>query len=236
MRIAVAVISIWAALTGAAFGEETAAAIGDPERGKKMYKKCRSCHQLGEGAKHKVGPHLNGIFFRPAATFDDFKYSKGMYAAREAGLVWDIDGLSRFIEDPRKTVPGTKMSFHGLAKEKDRFDLLSYLRIFSDNPQNIVEAAPTAIKVEVELSPEILAIVGDPDYGEYLATECTTCHQSSGDFDGIPGIVGWPDEEFVIAMHAYKLKKRDHPVMQMMAGRLADDEIAALAAYFGNLN
>jgi cytochrome c len=62
-----------------------------------------------------------------------------------------------------------------------------------------------------------------------------TCHQSSGSNDGIPGITAWPTEDFVIAMHAYKQKIRSHPVMQMMAGRLSDEEIAALAAYFSDL-
>ena len=235
MRLGGVVIAVWAALSGAAFAEENATAIGDPERGAKMFKRCQSCHQVGQGGKHKVGPHLNGIFFRPAAAFDDYKYSKGMYAAREAGLVWDVDGLSNFLEAPKATVPGTKMSFRGMKKEQDRNDLLAYLRTFSDNPQDIPEAAPTARKVEVELAPEILAIVGDPDYGEYLSTECTTCHQTDGAYDGIPSIVQWPAEDFVIAMHAYKIKQREHPVMQMMAGRLSDEEIAALAAYFGNL-
>jgi cytochrome c len=37
-------------------------------------------------------------------------------------------------------------------------------------------------------------------------------------------------------MHAYKAKLRPHPVMQMMAGRLSNDEIAALAAYFATLD
>jgi cytochrome c len=57
----------------------------------------------------------------------------------------------------------------------------------------------------------------------------------SGGNDGIPGIIGWPVEDFVIAMHAYKRQIRPHPVMQMMAGRLSDEEIAALAAYFEDL-
>jgi cytochrome c len=76
---------------------------------------------------------------------------------------------------------------------------------------------------------------GDAEYGEYLSSECLTCHQSSGSNDGIPGITAWPTEDFVIAMHAYKQKVRDHPVMQMMAGRLSDEEIAALASYFNGL-
>lgn len=88
----------------------------------------------------------------------------------------------------------------------------------------------------MRLSDEILSIEGDPDYGEYLSSECMTCHQTDGDDEGIPSIVGWPTEDFVIAMHAYRQKVRPHPVMQMMAGRLGNEEIAALAAYFAALN
>ena len=87
-----------------------------------------------------------------------------------------------------------------------------------------------------DLDPAILALEGDAEYGEYLASECKTCHQASGANDGIPGITQWPTEDFVVAMHAYKRKLRPHPVMQMMAGRLNDEEIAALAAYFKDLD
>lgn len=232
---AIAIISLWAALAGAALSDEAATAIGDADRGAKIFKKCQACHQVGEGAKHRIGPHLNGIFFRPAASFAGYKYSKGMRRAADSGLVWDLEGLEAFLTNPRKAVHGTKMSFAGLKKPKDRADLLAYLRQFSDNPADIPEAAPTARKVEIDLPPEVLALVGDPDFGEYLSTECTTCHQTDGDYDGIPAIIGWPTEDFVIAMHAYKQKQRDHPVMQMMAGRLSDEEIAALAAYFAGL-
>lgn len=127
------------------------------------------------------------------------------------------------------------MNFSGLNDPQDRADLIAYLRVFSDNPANIPEAEPTAIAPEVTLAPEILAIVGDPEYGEYLSSECLTCHQSDGSNQGIPAITGWPTDDFVIAMHAYKVKVRPHPVMQMMAGRLSDEEIAALAAYFKDL-
>ena len=127
------------------------------------------------------------------------------------------------------------MAYRGMKDEKDRADLLAYLRDFSASPANIPESQPTARAREVELSPETLAIVGDRAYGEYLSSECLTCHQRSGSNEGIPGIVGWPAEDFVIAMHAYKRQIRPHPVMQMMAGRLSDEEIAALAAYFEGL-
>lgn len=94
---------------------------------------------------------------------------------------------------------------------------------------------PETVEAAFTVAPEILAIEGDFAYGEYLSSECTTCHQSSGANDGIPGIVGWETEDFVIAMHAYREKHRENPVMQMITGRLADDEIAALASYFKSL-
>ena len=105
----------------------------------------------------------------------------------------------------------------------------------SDNPSNIPEAEPTALGTNHDIDPEILALKGDPEYGEYLSNECLTCHQADGGADGIPSITQWPEEDFVVAMHAYKRKLRPHPVMQMMAGRLSNDEIAALAAYFKDL-
>jgi cytochrome c553 len=77
---------------------------------------------------------------------------------------------------------------------------------------------------------------GDRLLGEYLSAECVTCHQVTGKVTGaIPPIIAWPDEQFIAVMHSYKNKERENSVMQTMAGRLSDDEIAALAAYFGNL-
>ncbi len=86
-----------------------------------------------------------------------------------------------------------------------------------------------------DLDPAILALVGDPEYGAFLSGECSGCHQVSGANDGIPDITQWPAQDFVLAMHSYKNNARIHPVMQMLAGRLSNEEIAALAAYFENL-
>ena len=76
---------------------------------------------------------------------------------------------------------------------------------------------------------------GDRAFGQYLSAECVTCHQVSGRFDGIPSIVGRPDDSFVEIMNEYRAKKRTNPVMQNVAGKLSDEEVAALAAYFGSL-
>ena len=75
----------------------------------------------------------------------------------------------------------------------------------------------------------------DIGYGEYLAGECLACHHSEGESKGIPSITGWDPETFVSVMRAYREKEIDHNVMQMITGRLADDEIASLAIYFGSL-
>ena len=211
-----------------------AAHVGDAERGKKIFKKCASCHAVGEGAKNKVGPHLNGVFGRQAGSVEDFRYSKALRRMGDDGLVWTAETLEAYLENPKALVSKTRMNFRGLKEHKDREDVLAYLRQFSDDPQNIPEAEPTAAP-EVELSPEVLALQGDPEYGQYLSGECVSCHQASGSDDGIPSITGWPVEDFVIALHAYKQKLRPHPVMQLVTSRLSDDEIAALAAYFKDL-
>lgn len=209
--------------------------FGDPVAGEKVYKQCKSCHQVGDGARHRIGPHLNGIFGRQAASHDAFRYSKGLIKIGAGGLEWHADTLDAFLENPRAMATGTRMSFKGIKSKEDRLNVIAYLRTFSDDPANIPEADPTATATDHDLDPAILALKGDTEYGEYLSSDCTTCHQTSGGDDGIPSIVLWPEEDFVIAMHAYKNKNRPNPVMQMMAGRLNAEEIAALAAYFATL-
>src|SRR5262245_56470808 len=77
---------------------------------------------------------------------------------------------------------------------------------------------------------------GDRALGEYLSTECVTCHRLAGpSVAGIPAIRGWPTEQFVAVMSAYKHKQRENIVMQSIAGRLSAADIEALAVYFGSL-
>lgn len=216
---------------GTASGES----IGDAAAGEKLFAKCKACHQIGAGAKDRVGPHLNGIFGRKAAAHESFGYSKSMKRAGVDGLIWTAETLDAYIENPKALVSKTRMNFRGMDGADDRANLIAYLREFSDNPANIPEAEPTALSTDHDIDPAILAIVGDPEYGEYLSSECLTCHKADGSAEGIPSITQWPEEDFVVAMHAYKEKLRPHPVMQMMAGRLSNDEIAALAAYFKDL-
>ncbi len=72
-------------------------------------------------------------------------------------------------------------------------------------------------------------------YGEYLAGECTTCHRIDGSENGIPNIVGWDEEQFVSALTAYKRGARQNPAMISVAKSLEDDQMNALAIYFGSI-
>jgi len=84
----------------------------------------------------------------------------------------------------------------------------------------------------VQASP---AVAADVAYGEYLASECATCHRRDGQDKGIPSIVGWRPEQFVAALVAYRKKDRPNPIMQTIAGRLSDEDMKALAAYYATL-
>lgn len=77
---------------------------------------------------------------------------------------------------------------------------------------------------------------GDRAFGEYLSGTCVTCHQRTGQsVGGVPAIIAWPEDQFIAVMNSYRAKERDNQVMQNIAAPLTDEEIAALAAYFGSL-
>ncbi|KUJ73487.1 cytochrome C [Ruegeria marisrubri] len=105
-------------------------AEGDAAKGEKVFKKCKACHAVGEGAKNKVGPALNGIVGAAAGQAEGFKYSPAMKEAAEGGLVWDEETLAAFLAKPKDVVKGTKMSFAGLKKESEQADVIAYLKGF----------------------------------------------------------------------------------------------------------
>ena len=95
--------------------------------------------------------------------------------------------------------------------------------------------AKIAIHVVLGLAAVPAAAQGDKALGEYLSSECVTCHQLSGRYQGIPPIIGWPEASFVAIMNEYREKRRSNPVMQTIAAKFSNEEVAALAAYFGSL-
>ena len=105
-------------------------AEGDALAGEKVFNKCKACHAVGDDAKNKSGPILNGIVGAAAGSVEGFKYSKALMAKAEEGLVWDEESLSAFLEKPRKYLPKTRMSFAGLKDEEDRANVIAYLAQF----------------------------------------------------------------------------------------------------------
>ena len=105
-------------------------AEGDAEKGEKVFKKCKACHAVGDGAKNKVGPALNGIIGATAGEIEGFKYSDAMKEKGAEGMVWDEETLAAFLVKPKDVVPGTKMTFPGLKKEDDVANVIAYLATF----------------------------------------------------------------------------------------------------------
>jgi cytochrome c len=116
----VLVVLAWLGCSAAAVAQDVAA-------GEQSFKKCLPCHAVGEGAKNKVGPLLNGLEGRKSGTIEGFTYTD---ANKNSGLVWDEATFNDYIKDPRKKIPGTKMVFAGIKSEKEISDLWAYMRQF----------------------------------------------------------------------------------------------------------
>lgn len=105
-------------------------ADGDPEDGEKVFRKCKSCHQVGEDADNRVGPVLNGIVGSAAGQNPDYSYSDALMEAAANGLVWNDENLAAYLRKPKDLIAGTKMSFAGLRKDEDIEDVIAYLATF----------------------------------------------------------------------------------------------------------
>ncbi len=107
-------------LPGAALAQDIAA-------GERSFGKCLPCHAVGEGARNKVGPVLNGLDGRKTGTIEGFTYSE---ANKTSGIVWGEDSFKDYIKNPREKIPGTRMFFDGIRSEKEAASLWAYLRQF----------------------------------------------------------------------------------------------------------
>lgn len=118
-------ISAVALALAVTFSGGAAFADGDAAKGKKVFNKCKACHTIKAGGKNKIGPNLNGVIGRAAASLEGFKYSKAM---KESGLTWDEATLDAFLKKPKKLIKKTKMSFPGLKKDAQRADIIAYIK------------------------------------------------------------------------------------------------------------
>lgn len=103
-------------------------AAADLGKGAKAFGKCKACHKLEDGA-NATGPYLYGVVDRAVGAADGFGYSGKLVAVAD---VWNAENLDGFLENPKKFAPGTKMSFAGLKKAKDRANLIAYLDSLDD--------------------------------------------------------------------------------------------------------
>ncbi|WP_299154455.1 c-type cytochrome [uncultured Tateyamaria sp.] len=100
--------------------------------GEKVFKKCKACHQIGEGAKNRSGPQLNALMGRTMGAVDGFEYSAAFQDALDAGRIWDEASLAGFLAKPKAYMKGTKMSFSGLRKDGDVEAVTEYLKTFGE--------------------------------------------------------------------------------------------------------
>ncbi len=127
---AAALISAPAAYAQDAAAEApAAAAAGDPDKGKRVFNRCKSCHTVEEGGPNRVGPNLYGVV---GAEFGskDFKYSANLLELKAEGRVWDNATLDAYLKKPKDVIPKGTMSFAGLAKDTDRANVIAYLASF----------------------------------------------------------------------------------------------------------
>lgn len=224
--------SILGAFSFAVLAAATSPALaeGDPAQGETLFRPCRACHMIGEGAVHRVGPHLNGIVDRAIGMAPGYAFSDVLAAAGAEGRVWTEGSLDRYMAGPADYFPGTRMVFRGVRSETDRQHLIAYMLAAGGRSEVGAQIAETAIDPEIAA---ILDIAGDVAYGEYLSSECTACHRDAGGSD-IPSIRGLAPSVFIAGMVAYRNGTREHQVMNTVARRLGDEELAALAAYFAD--
>ncbi len=137
------IVLLAAGMMGAA-GAANAQAAGDAAEGEAVFKKCQTCHRIGEGAKNLVGPVLTGVLGRKAGTAEGFNYSALNKSGGENGLVWTDELVLTYLEDPNAflkkfltdkgkedmAVGSTKMVFK-LADETERRNVIAYLKTFS---------------------------------------------------------------------------------------------------------
>ena len=109
-------------------------ALGDVEKGEKIFKKCAACHSIVKNGGNKIGPALYNVVGREVGSLSDYKYSKALLKYTKE---WTFEELNGYLKKPTTYIKGTKMAFAGLRKEEDRASVIKYLNKNSDNPKQL---------------------------------------------------------------------------------------------------
>lgn len=122
----------------------TPALTQDATKGEQLFRRCASCHMIGDGARNRIGPVLTGVIGRPAGSFEAFGYSDSVRAAKASGLVWTEEMIVTYLQDPTAFLRDflqdprarAKMTFR-LPDEQDRRDVVAYLATFGPQEQRM---------------------------------------------------------------------------------------------------
>lgn len=174
-------------------------ANADAAAGEKLFRQCQACHTIDKGGADRSGPNLYGVVGRDVAAVSDFRYSSAM---ADHGGTWTPEALDAFLENPRQSVPRTRMTFRGLSEPQERADMIAYLNTQSDTPLEFAAASGEAAAAGEEETAE-------EDFGQLVVAEgaeetyytCTACHsemiiaQQGKTRDGWDEMLDWMIEE-----------------------------------------
>ncbi len=94
-------------------------------------RQCASCHSFNDGGKNGVGPNLYGIIGRAHGGVAGFTYSA---ALKGKPGPWSYEEMNAWLKKPAAYIPGSRMAYAGLNSDKQRADVILYLRSLAATP------------------------------------------------------------------------------------------------------
>ncbi len=130
-----------------AMAEDAASAetqiVGDPDKGKRVFNRCKACHTVEEGGPNRVGPNLYGVVGAGFGHIEGYNFSPNLMELKAEGKIWDEATLDAYLKKPKDVIPKGTMAFVGLPKETDRAHVIAYLATFG-GPDATPDAADPA--------------------------------------------------------------------------------------------